>query len=192
MQYAARRFVHKLYELVADGRSNTFFHISEVGVAVGGHRYVYVDALCRIAGNGGVACAVDCAVEGEVGRFLGVHYQHVVDVELEAVFQVLEVLVVQVTVGSSLMPLRVEDAVVAEGQSAGLDEYAVFQGEGGVEHIHFNGSVAEYTPFHGQRFEFAVEMDMAAGTPVEFGSDALHVMMDEFQVGAVGFNLQVE
>ena len=46
------------------------------------------------------------------------------------------------------------DAVVAEGQSAGLDEYAVFQGEGGVEHIHFNGSVAEYTPFHGQRFEF--------------------------------------
>ena len=35
-------------------------------------------------------------------------------------------------------------------------------------------------------------MYVAAGTPVEFGGDALHVVVDELQVGAVGFDLQVE
>ncbi len=45
-------------------------YISEVGVAVGGHCYVNVDAICRITGNGGVACAVDGAVEGKSGDSL--------------------------------------------------------------------------------------------------------------------------
>lgn len=44
--------------------------------------------------------------------------------------------VVQVTVGSALMPLRIEDAVVAESKSARFDKYAVFQGESSVEYIY--------------------------------------------------------
>ena len=90
------------------------------------------------------------------------------------------------------MPLRVENAVVAEGQPAGLDVDAVFDGESGVEHVYLHGSIAEYTPFHGESLEFAIEMYMAGGTSVEFGGDALHVVVDELQVGAVGFDLQVE
>ena len=82
------------------------------------------------------------------------------------------------------MPLRIEDAVVAESKSARFDKYAVFQGESSVEHIYLEGGVTEYAAFHCQRLELAVEMYVAAGTPVEFGGDALHVVVDELQVGA--------
>ena len=43
----------------------------------------------------------------------------------------------QIAAHAALMPLRVENAVVAEGQPAGLDVDAVFDGESGVEHVYF-------------------------------------------------------
>ena len=67
LKYAVRCLVYEAYELVAHCRGDTFFHISEVGVAVGGHCHVDIHPVCRIAGNGGVACAIHRAVEGEVG-----------------------------------------------------------------------------------------------------------------------------
>ena len=66
---------------------------------------------------------------------------------------------------------------------AGLDVDAVFDGESGVEHVYLHGSIAEYTPFHGESLEFAIEMYMAGGTSVEFGRDAAHIMMYKLQVG---------
>ena len=44
-------------------------------------------------------------------------------------------LILQIAAHAALMPLRVENAVVAEGQPAGLDVDAVFDGESGVEHV---------------------------------------------------------
>ena len=41
--------------------------------------------------------------------------------------------------------------------------------------VYLHGSIAEYTPFHGESLEFAIEMYMAGGTSVEFGRDAAHI-----------------
>ena len=101
-------------------------------------------------------------------------------------------LIVQIAAHAALMPLRVENAVVAEGQPAGLDVDAVFDGESSVEHVYLHGSIAEYTPFHGESLEFAIEMYMAGGTSVEFGRDAAHIMMYELQVGTARFNLEIQ
>ena len=136
LEYAAGRLVYEAYKLVADCRGDTLFHIGEVGVAVGGHCHVDVYSLGCITGNGGVTRTIYRAVERKIGRLFGVHYQHIVDIELETVFQILEMSVMQVAVGSSLMSLRVKDAVVAESKPARFDKYAVFQRESGVEHIY--------------------------------------------------------
>ncbi len=100
-------------------------------------------------------------------------------------------LIVQIATHAALMPLRVENAVVAEGQSAGFDVDAVFDGESGVEHVYLHGGIAKYTSFHGKSLEFAIEMYMSGGTSVEFGRDAAHIMMYKLQVGAARFNLEV-
>ena len=101
-------------------------------------------------------------------------------------------LIVQITVYASLVAVRVENTVITESQSVRFYADAVFYEESGVQHIYFHGGIAEYAPFHGETFKFAIEMHITAGTSVKLRCDTAHKVFYELQIGIVGFNLQVE
>ena len=100
--------------------------------------------------------------------------------------------VVEIAAHGALVALGVVEAVVAERESVRGNVDAVADGEGGIEYIDLHGRVAVDTAFHGEGLELAVEVYMTGGTARELRRDALHVIMDELEVGAVGIDLQVE
>ena len=91
------------------------------------------------------------------------------------VFQVLEVLIMQITVYMSLIALCIEYPVILESQPIRFYTNTVFYKESGIQYVYLHGSIAKYAPFHGEPFEFAIEMYVTAGTSVKFRCDTAHV-----------------
>ena len=112
---AARRLVYKLDELVADRCRYVIFYICKGGVAISGHCNVNVHAILGITGNSSVSCTVDGTIEGVVRWFLGIHHQHVIDIEIKTILQVFVFFLVQIAAYSALMPLCIKNTVIIEG-----------------------------------------------------------------------------
>ena len=95
----------------------------------------------------------------------------------------------QITVYMPLIALCIEYPVILESQSIRFYANTVFYKESGIQYVYLHGGIAKYAPFHGEPFEFAIEMYVTAGTSVKFRCDTTHVVFYEFQIGVVSFNL---
>ena len=93
-----------------------------------------------------------------------------------------------------MISTMISHVTIAESKTILLNHNTIFQKEIGVQHVYLNACQSSHFlfRFNIQRFEFTKEMDIAPDASTKIRGHSVQEMLQETQVGAFGFYIQIK